>query len=129
MIFRAGNFQMIALQATPFLFNLSDPSKVATRRVSSSSKVGIGLLIVFFGCFCGETAISNSYTPSRGVIQPFSVQSTSASLFSHRGISSVQFEIKADHLPNLPLRLEDCNNQFNVAYRLSTVISRETSIL
>ena len=87
------------------------------------------MLIVCLGCFLGEIAINTSSTSSRGVILAASMPSISSSPFSDRLIYNVQFDSKAAHLPNLPLRPEDCSNRASVEYRVSTVIPRDTRIV
>ena len=107
-IVHSGSFHIIALYAPPFLFTLADPSKLATSRFSFTPTVGGGMLIVCLGCFLGVIAINTSSTSSRGVILAASMPSISSSPFSDRLISNVQFDSKAAHLPNVPLRPEDC---------------------
>ena len=128
-IFHPGNFHIIVLYAPPFHFTLADPSKLDTSNFSFTPTVGDGILIFCLGCFRGAISINNSSTSSRGVVLAAIVLSISSFPFSNLLISNVQLDSKAAHLPNLPLRPEDCKSHASVEYRVSTVISRDTSIV
>ena len=129
MMVHSGSFHTIALYAPLFRLVRADPSKLTTNRHSSVPTVGGSIVTNCLGFFCGAIAINTSSTSSRGVMLAARAPSISSSPLVHLWTSSVQFDSNAAHLPSLPLRPDDWTSQAKVEYRVSTRISRDTSMV